>query len=69
MIEKNIYSNIKQYREKNNHSPDYVAIQMEMSVNTYLKIEGGSVDLKLSKLAKLVEILGINKSEIFKLNY
>ena len=69
MIEKNIYSNIKQYREKKNHSPDYVAIQMEMSVNTYLKIEGGSVDLKLSKLAKLVEILGINKSEIFKLNY
>ncbi|HSN48664.1 MAG TPA: helix-turn-helix transcriptional regulator [Flavobacterium sp.] len=69
MIENSIYFNIKQQREKKNHSLDYVAIQMEMSVSKYLKIEKGSVDLKLSKLDKLAEILGIKKSEIFKLEY
>jgi transcriptional regulator with XRE-family HTH domain len=67
MTSKNVYINIKEYREKNNHSPDYVAIQMEMSVKTYLKIETGSIDLKISKLDKLVKILGVKKSEIFKL--
>jgi transcriptional regulator with XRE-family HTH domain len=65
MDKKNIYIKIKEYREQKNHSPDYVAIQMEMSVNRYLKIEGGSVDLKISKLDKLVKILGVKKSEIF----
>lgn len=69
MIEKNIYIKIKEYREKKKHSPDYVAIQMEMSVNKYLKIEGGNVDLKISKLDKLVKILGVKKSEIFKLEF
>jgi len=69
MSVKNIYINIKEYREKKNHSPDYVAIQMEMSVNMYLKIEKGNVDLKISKLDKLVKILGVKKSEIFKLDY
>ena len=68
MATKNIYSNIKEFREKKNHSPDYVAIQMEMSVKMYLKIETGSVDLKISKLDKLVKILGVKKSEVFKLN-
>ena len=69
MAVQNIYSNIREYREKKNHSPDYVAIQMEMSVKMYLKIETGSVDLKISKLDKLVKILGVKKSEIFKLEY
>lgn len=66
---KNIYKKIKEYREKKNHTPDYVAIQMEMSVKMYLKIERGNVDLKISKLDKLVKILGIKKSEIFKYDY
>jgi transcriptional regulator with XRE-family HTH domain len=69
MAAKNIYMNIKEYREQKNHSPDYVAIQMEMSVKMYLKIERGNVDLKISKLDRLVKILGVKKSEIFKLDY
>ncbi|MBC7845276.1 MAG: helix-turn-helix transcriptional regulator [Flavobacterium sp.] len=69
MAANNIYLNIKEYREQKNHSPDYVAIQMEMSVKKYLKIETGSVDLKISKLDKLVKILGVKKSEIFKFDY
>ena len=69
MAVKNIYINIKKCREQKNHSTNFVAIQMEMSVKMYLKIEMGSVDLKLSKLDRLVKILGVKKSEICKLEY
>lgn len=62
------YSKIKEYRLQNNHTPEYVAIQMEISIKNYEKIEKGMVDLKLSKLDKLVKILGIKKSQIFQLD-
>jgi len=52
----------------NNHTQEYIAIQMEISVKKYSNIEKGIDDLKLSKLDKLVKILGIKKSEIFKLD-
>jgi transcriptional regulator with XRE-family HTH domain len=64
----NYYLKIKEYRLQNNHTPEYVAIQMEISVKKYENIEKGIVDLKLSKLDRLVKILGIKKSEIFKLD-
>lgn len=62
----NFYLRIRDYRLQNNYSSEYIAIQMEISVKNYEKIENGIVDLKLSKLDKLVEILGINKSELFR---
>jgi transcriptional regulator with XRE-family HTH domain len=64
----NYYLRIKEYRLQNNHTSEYVAIQMEISVKKYEKIENGMIDLKLSKLDKLVKILGIKKSEIFRLS-
>jgi transcriptional regulator with XRE-family HTH domain len=64
----NYYLKIKEYRLQNNHTPEYVAIQMEISIKKYESIENGMVDLKLSKLDKLVKILGIKKSEIFRLD-
>jgi transcriptional regulator with XRE-family HTH domain len=63
----NYYLKIKEYRLQNNHSPEYVAIQMEISVKKYKNIEKGIVDLKLSKLDRLAKILGIKESEIFSL--
>lgn len=60
---------IKEIREQSNLSKEYVAIQMEITISDYNKIEKGKVDLKLSKLDRLVKILGTKKSEIFKLNY
>jgi len=63
----NYYLKIKECRLQNNHTPEYIAIQMEISVKNYENIEKGIVDLKLSKLDTLVKILGIKKSEIFKL--
>jgi transcriptional regulator with XRE-family HTH domain len=64
----NYYLKIKEFRLQNNHTPEYIAIQMEISVKNYEKIEKGIVDLKLSKLDRLVKILGIKKSQIFKLD-
>lgn len=64
----NYYLKIKEYRLQNNHTLEYIAIQMEMSLKNYENIEKGIVDLKLSKLDRLVKILGIKKSEIFKLD-
>lgn len=64
----NYYLKIKEYRLQNNYTPEYIAIQMEISVKNYINIENGIVDLKLSKLDRLVKILGIRKSEIFKLD-
>lgn len=64
----NYYLKIKEYRLQNNYTPEYIAIQMEISLKNYENIEKGIVDLKLSKLDKLVKILGIKKSEIFKLD-
>jgi DNA-binding XRE family transcriptional regulator len=64
----NYYLKIKEYRLQSNHTPEYVAIQMEISVQKYEKIEKGMVDLKLSKLDQLVKILGIKKSQIFQLD-
>ena len=62
------YLKIKKYRLQNNHTSEYVAIQMEISVKKYENIEKSIVNLKLSKLDKLVEIIEIKKSEIFKLD-
>lgn len=59
---------IKEYRLQNNHTPEYIAIEMEISVQKYKNFEKGIVDLKLSKLDRLVKILGIKKSEVFKLD-
>lgn len=65
----NYFLRIKECRLQKNHTPEFIAIQMEISVKSYNNIEKGTVDLKLSKLDKLVKILGVKKSEIFKLDY
>lgn len=60
-----LIAKIKDIREQNNLSKEYVAIQMEISVKDYNKIEMGLKDLKLSKLDKLLKILGVRQSELF----
>ena len=56
---------IKEIREYRNLSKEYIAIQMEISIQEYNKIEKGKVDIKLSKLDKLGKIFGIGKSKFF----
>ncbi len=60
---------IKDIRVQKNLSLEFVAIQMEISINDYNKIEKGTIDLKLSKLDRLVKILGVNKSELFQFEF
>ena len=47
---------IKEIRERNKLTREYVAIQMEMSLSQYCKIETENIDLKLSKLDKIVRL-------------
>lgn len=56
---------IKQIREKKKLSKEYIAIEMEISLNEYNKIEAGQVDLKLSKFSKLVKALRIESNDFF----
>lgn len=56
---------IKFFREQNNLSVDYVSTQIDVSVKYYRKIENGEVDLKISKLDKLVKTIGVKKSQLF----
>ena len=64
----NYYLKIKEYRLQNNHTSEYIAIQMEISIKNYQNIEKGIVDLKLSQLDRLAKILGVKKCEIVKLD-
>lgn len=59
---------IKEIRERNNMSMEYVSIQMDMSIQEYDKIERGLVNLKLTKLDRLVKIIGTNKSFLFSID-
>ncbi|MCG9793507.1 helix-turn-helix domain-containing protein [Flavobacterium algicola] len=68
MSKRAIYFKIKEFREAKQHSVEYVAIQMEMTVQCYLKVERGTVDLKISKLDRLAKVLGTKKSELFAFN-
>jgi transcriptional regulator with XRE-family HTH domain len=56
---------IKEIRERNKLTREYVAIQMEMSLSQYSRIETENIDLKLSKLDKIVKIIGAKKSDLF----
>ncbi len=62
MIE--VVQNIKKFRELKNMTRDEVADQLEMSVSGYSKLERGEVDITLSKLYKISEILEVSVSQI-----
>jgi transcriptional regulator with XRE-family HTH domain len=58
---------IKEIRERKNISKDYIAIQMEISIKKYDEIEKGKVDLKISELNLLGDILGVQKDVFFNM--
>jgi transcriptional regulator with XRE-family HTH domain len=59
-----IIENIKKFRELKNLTRDEVAEKMEMSLSGYSKLERGDVELSISKLYKLAEILDVDVSQI-----
>ncbi len=59
---------IKKLRENKKLSTYYVAVQLEISLADYIKIEMGIKDVRLSKLDKLAKIFEVNIAELFVWN-
>lgn len=59
-----ISANIKKYRELKGLTREFVATELEMSVSGYSKIERGEIDLTLTKLQKISDVLGVSASDI-----
>jgi transcriptional regulator with XRE-family HTH domain len=60
----NVGSNIKKLRELKNITRDAMAADLEMSVSGYSKIERDEVDLTISKIKRIAEVLEIDMSQI-----
>ncbi len=61
---KNIIDNIKKFRELKNITREHIADSLEMSLSGYSKLERGEVELTVSKLYKISEILEVDISQI-----
>ena len=59
-----IGSNIKKYRELKNITREAMASEMDMSLSGYSKIERNEVDLTVSKVQKIAQVLGVDVSQI-----
>lgn len=61
---KKIYQNIRNFRELKNITREQMAADLDMSVSGYAKIERGEVDIAISKLYKVVELLEVKLQQI-----
>jgi transcriptional regulator with XRE-family HTH domain len=57
---KNIYLNIKTFRNFKDITREYIASELDISVSGYSKIERGEVDISLSRLGQILEILDVD---------
>ncbi|MFY8166151.1 MAG: helix-turn-helix domain-containing protein [Sediminibacterium sp.] len=60
----NLGENIKKFRELKNITREVIASELEMSLSGYSKIERNEVDLTISKIQKIAEILKVDVSQI-----
>lgn len=58
----NVYLNIKSFRELKKITREDISARLGMSVSGYGKIERGEVDISLSKLVAIAEILQVELS-------
>ncbi|TAF99891.1 MAG: XRE family transcriptional regulator [Cytophagia bacterium] len=56
---------IKKIRELRNFSQQHVATKLEITQQTYSKMETGEIDFPVSRLHKLAEVLEIKPEEFF----
>lgn len=59
-----IYSNIKRLRELKSITREVIAADLGMSVSGYSKLERGEVDITLSKVYKIAEILNVSIEQL-----
>jgi transcriptional regulator with XRE-family HTH domain len=60
----NYGSNIKKFRELKNITREQMAADLDMSVSGYSKIERNEIDLTISRLQQIAQILGVDISQI-----
>lgn len=61
---KDVASNIKKFREMKSLTREHLAAALDISVSGYCKIERGEIDLTVSKLQKIADVLDVSASEI-----
>ena len=61
---KSISDNIKKFREVKSYTREYIADELKMSVSGYSKIERGEIDLTISKVTRISNLLGVSPSQI-----
>lgn len=60
----NVAENIKHYRELKKMTREQVADALQLSLSGYAKLERGEVDISVSKLFKIAEILQVSVPQI-----
>jgi transcriptional regulator with XRE-family HTH domain len=72
---KDIGQRIRKIRENKEYTQEYVANKLDISQNTYSKIESGNIKLTIDRIGELSKILDIpiedllsDESKIFNLN-
>lgn len=64
----NVSSNIKKIREIKGFSQDYVATKLDITQNSYSKIERGETHLTIDKLSAICKVLEIDFNTLFNFN-
>jgi len=59
-----IFENIKKIRELKNLTREFVSQKLNMSSNNYGRIERGEVDLTISKLYKISDVLSVSVHDL-----
>jgi transcriptional regulator with XRE-family HTH domain len=61
---KNVYDNIKKFRELKNVTRETIAAELGMSLSGYSKLERGEVDITISKIYKISDILSVSPEQL-----
>ena len=61
---KEVIENIKKFRELKNITRDELADSLEMSLSGYSKLERGEVEITLTKLYRIADILEVSVTKI-----
>jgi transcriptional regulator with XRE-family HTH domain len=67
-VDLNLAERIKFMRNFYGWSQEQMAEKLQLATSSYAKIERGQSDVTFSKLQQIVEIFGIELSDLFKLN-
>lgn len=59
-----VVSKIKRYREARNFTQSYMAEQLDISQNTYSKLESGTIKLTVDRLTQISSILNVQVEDI-----